>query len=455
MKPNPGMPQPSNARRARRGVVVHALRRAMPLAALALVAWGCDDSPAAPPLADATDAVGAMAAHWAQLASMEELHLATAGVLASGAPQQQGVAEAVVLAGMLAAEAGGAGITSSEARALADDPWVEITTLRLGTAGVAQYLGGVNTAFRAVEAAASQANGGQANVSQAAGGAEVHAALAEARHALATAESALASGQPAAALAAASRGSDALRAMSPAERAAAFVAATQQLLARATALAGEDPSPEIRALLNTASNHCQAAGAALDAGDVREAVRHAQGCARISRMVIVRLSGGLPNEELADRAEAAVEQAAALFERATEVVGGSPPPHVQEALDEARSLLGKAQSALGAGNLREAIRAAHASGALSRRVIAWARTPGIDGLEGRALAALETARELLTKAGALAGPTPSPAIQTFLVSAARLVDEATVAFQRGDFRSSLARSLEATGLLRRAIHLLS
>jgi len=441
MKPNPGMPQPSNARRARRGVVVHALRRAVPLAALALVAWGCDHSPAAPPLADDTDAVGAMAAHWAQLASMEELHLATAGVLASGAPQQEGVAEAVVLAGMLAAEAGGAGLTSSEARALADDPWVEITTLRLGTAGVAQYMGGVNTAFRAVEAAA--------------GGAEVHAALAEARHALATAEAALASGQPAAALAAASRGSDALRAMSPAERAAAFVAATQQLLARATALAGEDPSPEIRALLKTASTHCQAARAALDAGDVREAVRHAQGCARIARMVIARLSGGLPNEDLADRAQAAVEQAAALFERATEVVGGSPPLHVQEALDEARSLLGKAQSALGAGDLREAIRAAHASGALSRRVIAWARTPGIDGLEGRALAALETARELLTKAGALAGPTPSPAIQTFLVSAARLVDEATVAFQRGDFRTSLARSLEATGLLRRAIHLLS
>jgi hypothetical protein len=421
-------------------VVVHTLRRAAPLAVLALVAWGCERSPAEPSLAEGPEAAQALEAHWAELASMEEMHLATAGALASGSAHPAGVAEAVVLAGMLAAEAGSPGLSASEARSLSDDPWVEITALRLGAQGIARYLGGIRTAIEAVEAAE--------------GGAAFQVAVAEARHALATADQALASGQAAAALAAAAEGGDALRAAFAQERAEAFVAAAFDLLDRATSLAGGNPSPEIRALLDDATDHCQAARAALDAGDVREAVRQARECARISRMVIARLSGGLPNDVLAERAEAAVDQATALLERATEVAGPSPRPNVQQALDEARALLGKAVDAFHAEDYREAIRAAHQSGALSRRVIAWSSTPGGDGLEARALAALETATALLEKAGTLAGPNPPPAVRAFLDSASALVGEAKAAFAQGDFRVSLAKSLEAASQLRRAIHLL-
>ncbi len=430
------------AARSPSAVVVHLVRRAAPLLAVALVAWGCESSPAAPTSADDAELLGILEAHWSELASMEELHLGTATALSTGGPQPAGVAEAVVLAGLFAAEAGGAALSAAESRALADDPWAELTALRLGADGVARHLGGIRTALRALEAAG--------------GDDAFEGGLNQARQALATAEQALGSGRPAAALAAASEAGDAMRSASAEDRAAAWVAAAFGLLEKAKELAGANPSPEIRALLDEASGQCQSARAALDAGDLREAVRHATACARTARMVIARLSGGLPNDMLAERAEAAIEQATALLERANEAAGGAPPPNVQEALDDARTLLGQAVSAFEARDYREAIRAAHASGALSRRVIAWSSAPGGgDGLEARALAALETAKSLLDRATELAGPNPPAGVRALLVSATALVGEARAALDQGDFRTSLARSLEATAQLRRVMHLLS
>ncbi len=131
------------------------------------------------------------------------------------------------------------------------------------------------------------------------------------------------------------------------------VASTLELLARARELAGPTPPSEVAEALAKAKGFCDAAETALEAGDLRETVRSAGACIRIATRVITGFSGGVPDEDLADRAAEAVAHA--------------------EALSRARVFLVRAQEALEAGEYREAIRAAHASAAISRRVLASLR----------------------------------------------------------------------------------
>ncbi len=463
---------------------------------------GCEAGPTGPDLATGEDAmVQAVASHWHQLPGLESLNLATVETLAAGGatePSAAGspgarvlhaaVADLVEGLGVLASEwwdlgrgpgalSGGGRAGENEVGPALDEAWIALTGVVLGPEGAAAVVEGVAVALSAFSDAvvAAEASGGAGvgpgaapGVSQSAaqgggsGAAQAQAArrlLAarqarmEAQRRLAAARTALASGRTGAAVAEAAAAADALKGTLPEDRAAAFVASAKELLDRATGLAGRDPAPEIAALLDEAGDLCRAASAALDSGDPHEAVRLATRCARISRVVIARLSAGVPDDVLAERAAAAVEQAEALYERAVEAAGPSPSPTVAEALEEARSVLADAQGSLASGAWREAIRAAQASSAISRRILAGVAGGG-DGLEDRAEAVVGEARALLAQVLEAAGPSPRPAVQHLLDKVTPLVTEAEAALQAGDFRVAIVKASRALPILQRVLPLL-
>jgi hypothetical protein len=435
----------------------------------------CDPGPTAPEVPLMEDAPAqAVAGHWHQLPALESLHLGTVQTLAGGSAH--GAADDPELAvlleglGMMAAEAsdmrrgqGAAwGTASGAALELAvDEAWLALTGAVLGVSGAATIVEGVAAALEAFGEAVASAEASTTSTQGAAQAAGARAEAArrlqaarqarlEAQRRMAAARAALASGRAGAAVAEATAAAEALKSTLPEDRVAAFVSAAKALLERAEMLAGPTPAPEIAALLDEAGDLCRAAAAALDGGDLREAVTLASRCARISRIVIARLSAGVPDDALADRAAQAVEQAESLYERAVEAAGPTPSPTVAEALEEARAFLADAQASLAAGEWREAIRAAQASSAISRRILAGA-AGGDDGLEARAEAVVTEARTLLSQAEAEAGAAPPPAIQQLLNRASALVAEAEAALQAGDFRVAIVKATQALPLLRRVL----
>lgn len=139
----------------------------------------------------------------------------------------------------------------------------------------------------------------------------------------------------------------------------AVVDHAQDLFNRAVALAGDDPPPEVAAALTRAGEALNLAKEALANEHWREAVRLGHQSAAISRRVIGFLSDDRPSDGLQARAEAAVQHAKQVFERAEALVGDEPRPEVVTALGNARELIAEADAALAESSWRRAIAKAH------------------------------------------------------------------------------------------------
>jgi hypothetical protein len=299
---------------------------------------------------------------WGSLSAPEDLLFRALDRLGSG--EGVGAVAHVVTAGLLSAEAGDLEQTGrSDLAADVDErlglQWARIAAAVLGPEEVASTLDGVERVISLIEARSPGVAAGER--------------LDRARDGLARAQAAFRTGDGGEALHEGARAADELRGYSAEKRVRAYVAAALELLARARELAGPTPPSEVAEALAKAKGFCDAAETALEAGDLRETVRSAGACIRIATRVITGFSGGVPDEDLADRAAEAVAHAEELLGRAKEKAGDAPPPAVAEALSRARVFLVRAQEALEAGEYREAIRAAHASAAISRRVLASLR----------------------------------------------------------------------------------
>lgn len=210
------------------------------------------------------------------------------------------------------------------------------------------------------------------------GNPETLAVLAEAERELAAARSARGSGDVGATLMASARASEHARTLDPEARAQAAVAAAKELLEKAQGLAGDSPAPGIARALEKAEQHCANARQALDAGRWSVAVRQARVCARLARAVIARLSAGVDDDAVAERAEQAVAHAGDILERALEAAGDHPRPRIRDLLNQADTLLDQARRALNEERFREAIRLAAASRARSLRVLRLLEGQGTD-----------------------------------------------------------------------------
>jgi len=333
-----------------------------------VVLAGCNDSPTTPgqdlwegdAALAAADAVGAS---WNLLPGTEELQIATFQAVAVGV-RKPAAERRIIQSGTLILEAenarvaGDTEVAGAFAKA-AEAGYLGAAVDAFGPSFVSGAISGVETALNRVEGVLRERPGAQRE----------REVVSRARSRIAQARVEESRGESAAALGAAVEAAELLREMNPEERARAVVAAALVLLDRAIELAGPAPRPEIAAALREAKDHCDTAVRALDAGEWERAVREARECWEISRRVIARLSGGIPDDSLEELAQEMVARAAELYDRAVEVAADDPRPAVQRALDHAHDLLLKARSSLGDGDFREAIRYARESASLSKRII--------------------------------------------------------------------------------------
>jgi len=271
---------------------------------------------------------------------------------------------------------------------------------------------------------------------------ETRARLAEASDALASARAAHATRDSGGAALHAGRAADALRWLDPEANARGAVAAANRFLTRALTLAGDTPEPPIARALAAAGLSCRTAERALEAYRWRIAVQEASRCARLARAVIVRLSGGIDPELLAERAEEAVANAAALLDRAADKAGVAPEPRVAALLIEAEGLLGRARLALAEERFRAAIGLAIESSGRSHRVLRYLQLADPTPYQLRAETSVEVAGYLSARVEArIDADTPA----AIVLAAARtngMLAQAQAALAGGDYPTAwrLARS---------------
>jgi HEPN domain-containing protein len=125
---------------------------------------------------------------------------------------------------------------------------------------------------------------------------------------------------------------------------------------------GANPAAEIAALLARAEQLLKQAQDALKAGDKAAALELATESITISQ----KLAGGA--REPADPAKV-IEEASVLLAKAKAAVGASPSTEVAALLAKAEQLLAQARDALRAGNPANALKLAHESAEISRKLI--------------------------------------------------------------------------------------
>ena len=422
------------------------------LAILTLAA--CDQTPAEPmlevdPQSNAA-AIAAVEGFSSLLTSGEEVQLMALEALAaqpSNADADPLILEAGDLeAEALAAEQAAETTIAETLSAWAGDAYVEAALVVLGPSFAAQTVGNVQAAVGHVEAALAE---GVPSTS-------VRGPLDRARSLADRASVELSRGNDAGALRDGVAAADALRDVSPKNRAKHFVAMAQRLLAKAKELVGPDTRPEILQIVRDASAHCDAAVRALYSENWQLAVREARRCAALSRRVIALLSGGIPDDRLQEHAMAIVEHAADLYHRAVGLAGDDPAPKVRRALDEAAELLRNAEHALAEKQWRRAIALARSSAAISKRVIGFLTDDRpSDGLQARAEHAVQHAKDLLHRAVTMAGDDPRPEIAAHLAHARELIGEANAALSEENWRRAIAKAHEAARIIYRVILLLS
>jgi hypothetical protein len=382
-------------------------------------------------------------ASWDQLSTMEGLGLEA---LDAGGSLSAGDAHELLLeAGLMTAEledarAEGLAEPTAALAAEVEVAWAAFVVASLGEDTAERVIENADQLLRELESIRSHRTG------------EARVRMTQARERIRSARSALAQGDGARALYHGAEAASEIQSISPARRAHYAVKRAEAFLSRATALAGPDVDGRIAEALELARAACANARRALDAEFWRVAVNEARLCARISRAVIARLAGGISDDEIAERAEAAVEQAGAYLNRAKEVLGDDLPDGVQRALGRAEELYALARTALSQESYRRAIVRAHESTAISRRLLAWAMNDGTDGLEARARVSVQTAMALLDRARELAGSEPDPEVEEVLGRVAGLVSDAAAALESGRWRLAIYKAHKAIPILRRVIH---
>jgi HEPN domain-containing protein len=402
-------------------------KRLLALFSLGIVA-ACEEgpitAPAEPGPNGAEVAAAAVNTSWDLLLSEEDVQIQTLEALESG-PNT----------GAEAALVGAAG----------DDAYLEAAVAVFGGGFAANAVSNVEVAIGNVSAALSPETGGSS----------VRGAVDRARSHAARARSELSGGRDVEALRFAVAAADELRGIDPERRAREFVQQALRLLEKAKELAGSDPRPEIAAALREATDHCDAAVRALEAGHWAIAVREAGECAEIARRVIGLLSGGVGDDRLQELARELVGEADRLYDRAVELAGPNPEPDVERALDHAGELLRGAKEALAQEDWREAVRLARESIEISKRVIDFLSNDPPGDLEARARQAVNHAKELLVRAVELAGDSPRAEILVQLSTARELVHGAMEALGNGEFRVALEKAQAAIRILNHVITVLS
>ena len=421
------------------------------LVSLALAA--CDRTPVEPmvEVESQDDAVVAAAVQdsWNLLPSAEELQLATLDALSTASSP---AADALIFeAGDLEAEAyaaeqGGEPGVAETLTMWAENAYVDAALVVFGPTFAAQTVSNVEVAVDRVEAALAGRPASR----------EVRGPIDRARGHVDRARSELSRGNDAAAVRDGIAAADALRDVSPEDRARHFVNMALRLLGKAKELAGPDVRPEIAEILREADAHCGAAVRALESGNWQVAVREAQKCADLAKPVIHLLSGGISDDRLEGHAIALVDHAEDLFNRAVRLAGHDPVPEVKRALDQADEYLRQAKEALAQEHWREAIRLARESAAISRRVIGFLTDDRpSDGLEARAEQAVQHAKDLFERATTLAGDPPRPEIAGYLGRARALIAQVEAALRQENWRQAIAKAHEASRILYHVIRLLS
>jgi tetratricopeptide (TPR) repeat protein len=426
-----------------------------------LLLAACERSPTEPSVTEADRELAAVVeAGWAALVDPGELGLETLVAAAGNVEAAALLEEAGLLhAELAAAERGGDPRLALELEGYVELQWAEAAVAALGGGTVDRVVDGAESVLARVTEALDEARtrrGGAEEV-----GARITPQLERAAEELVLAVTARGEGRAAEAVLHGSRAAAEVRSLSPEAHARSVVATAHQLLARAKAMAGRDPSEAVAAAIERAEGHCRAARRALVAEEWRRAVREGRECGRIARAVIARLAGGTPDGDVAERAQQAVATARAYYERALEAAGDDTPPAVAEALARARALIGEAQAALEAGRYREAVRAAHESTAISRRILVALR-PGGDGsdtdsddrpdpTELRAQEAIGLAAAGLERARSLAGDEPAEEIRAALARASNLLADAREAYREGRYRLAVSKAHDSFALARRIV----
>ncbi len=422
--------------------------------AAAIVVAACDRTPVepVPQVESPGDALAAAIVKdsWDLLPSAEEVQLTAIEALSTASASA--AADALIIeSGDLAAEAdaaaqAGEAIVAEVLASGAEEAYFEAVVATLGPSFAAQAISNVQMAVGQVEAALVGNSTSPA----------VGAAVNDARELIDQAASELSRGNDAVGLRDGIAAADALRDVSPEDRAKHVVEMALRLLGKAKELAGSNPPSEIAEILRDADEHCDAAVTAVGSGHWEIAVREARECARLARRVIRLLSGDIPDDRLEGHAHTAIENAEDLLHRAIGLAGDDPIPEVEEALSQAAEYLRQAREAFEHEHWREVIRLARESAAISRRVIGFlTHDRPSDGLEARAEQAIQHAKDLFDRASELAGDPPRPEIAEYLGQARELIAEADVAFEEHHWREAIAKAHQASRILGKIIRLLS
>jgi len=402
-------------------------KRLLALFSLGIVA-ACEEGPVTAPQEPGSNgayiAASAVNASWHLLVSEESVQIQTLEALESAANP---AAESVIVGA-----AGG-------------DAYLEAAVAVFGNGFAANAVSNVEVAVGNVSAA----------LSAEAGGSPARGAVDRARAHAARARSELSGGRDVEALRFAVAAADELRGIDPERRARELVQQALRLLEKAKELVGPDPRPEIAAALREATDHCEAAVRALEAGHWAIAVREASECAEIARRVIGLLSGGVGDDRLQELARELVAEADRTYDRAVELAGPHPDPEVKRALGHAGELLRGAKEALAQEDWREAVRLARESISISKRVIDFLSNDPPGDLETRARQAVDHAKDLLVRAVELAGDSPRAEILAQLSAARGLVHGAMEALGNGEFRIALEKAQAAIRILTNVIRMLS
>lgn len=417
--------------------------------AAALWATGCDTLPTDPDAAaDAAAEAAAVQEVWGDLPSTLEMEAQTLASL-DEATLTSSAAVDLLDAGELAAEAGAA----LELGASHDAAALEEAADTLASRALLAVLGmdHASTVLQRVESAANRV---EARLQTTASG-EAGERMREAREALARARAARATQDAGGTLLHAGRAADALRWLDPEGKAKAAVALAHVFLDRAQRLAGSAPEPPIARALAAAQGLCDASQRAVESESWSLAIREARACARLSRAVIARLSGGIDPDLLAERAEESVSNAGALFERAVEQAGESPEARVAALLDEAEALLGRARIALEEARFRAAIGFSIESSARSLRVLRILHSDDMGPYEMRATAAVEVGKALSARVAARIDGDTSPEIVEAAGRADGLLLEAEAALEDTAWRIAWSKARTAIGVYVRILLVLA
>jgi len=409
-----------------------------------LLAVGCDVTPSSPEL-DGVEAelIEMVEASWSQLSTTEGLGLEALDAGATGEAHDLFMEASLMIAELDDARSEGMSGATTALEVEVEVAWAAFVQASLGPGVPERVVEDADRLLRELESIRSERAG------------EARIRMAQARERIRNARTALERGDGARALYHGARAASEIQSISPARRAHYAVNRAEALLARATTLAGPEVDGRIAEALELARAACVNARRALDGELWRIAVTEAQVCARISRAVIARLAGGIPDAEMADLAEAAVEKAGAYLDRVKEILDGDLPDGVQRALDQAAESYELARTALSQGSYRRTVVLAHESIALSRRILAWAMEDGTSVMEARARVAVETAQALLDRAWKLAGSDPEPHVAELLHRAEGLVSDAHAALEAGSWRMANYKAHTSIPILRRMIHYLS